>query len=101
MHKGPPDGASTTEKGHDAESVASIVRVRRPPIETIPEAAVARLEERTAATSETNRMRAAAPNSLLGNNQSRRMSPFLLNPSSQLSRAGSKRKSTREDYRRL
>ncbi len=76
MHEGQPDG-------QDAESVASIVRVRRPPIELIPEAAVTRP--------------LTVPDNLLGNTQTSRMSPFLSNPSSQLSRAGSKRKSMREE----
>ena len=80
MHEGQPDG-------QDAESVASIVRVRRPPIESKPEAAVARP--------------LTAPNNLLGNNQTSRISPFLSNPSSQLSRAGSKRKSMREESEEL
>jgi hypothetical protein len=98
LHNGQPDGTSRTEIGQDDESVASIVRARRPPIDTRPEAAGARLEECSVATTETNRMRTAAPNNVvLGNNQTSRMSPFLSNPSSQLSRAGSKRKSTREE----
>jgi hypothetical protein len=80
LHEGQPDG-------QDAESVASIVRVRRPPIESKPEAAVARP--------------LTAPNNLLGNNQTSRISPFLSNPSSQLSRAGSKRKSMREESEEL
>ncbi len=55
LHEGQPDG-------QDAESVAFIVRVLRSPIESIPEAALAR--------------HLTAPNNLLGNNQTSKMSPF-------------------------